>query len=244
MSLYRSAALIGALATTLCAQESAKPALTAEQIIEKSIEATGGRQAIAKITSTVAKGTLELLSQGVTAALELYAKDPDKRLVIVKVEAFGEIRRGCDGQTAWEENPNTGFRVLEGGEREEAVRDCVFQGDLKWRELYPKVQLAGKEKLGEREVYKVEMTPASGNPLTRYYDAETFLVVSLAMKRVRSQETLDMRVELSDYREVDGVKGPFLIKQITAAQEVVIKLAEIKNNVAIEDTRFAKPAGK
>ncbi len=88
------------------------------------------------------------------------------------------------------------------------------------------------------------MAPASGSPITRYYDAETFLVVAQAMKRVTSQGTLDMRVELSDYREVDGVKGPFLIKQITAAQEVVIKLAEVKNNVALEDARFAKPAGK
>lgn len=237
-------ALFGAGLSALCAQPPAPPQLTAEQIIEKSIAAQGGRQAIAKITSTVAKGTLEIPSQGVTAALELHAKTPAKRLVFVKVEAFGEIRRGCDGQAAWEDNPNTGIRVLEGEEREDMLRDCVFQGELKWRELYPKVELVGKEKLGEREVYKVELTPASGKPTTRFYDAETFLVAAQTMKRTTAQGTFDVRVEVSDYREVDGVKGAFLVKQITAGQEILIKIADVKNNVAIDDALFTKPVGK
>jgi zinc protease len=236
--------LFGAGLTALWAQQPGPPQLTAEQIIEKSIAAQGGRQAITKITSTVAKGTLEIPGQGVTAALELHAKIPAKRLVLVKMEAFGEIRRGCDGQSAWEDNPNTGFRALEGEERDEMLRDCVFQGELKWRELYPKVELLGKEKLSGREVYKVEMTPASGKPVTRFYDAETFLIAAQTMKRVTAQGTVDVRVEVSDYREVDGVKGAFLVKQITAGQEIIIKIAEVKNNVAIEDALFAKPAGK
>jgi len=239
MELIR-AALIGAFATVVWAQQS----LTAEQVLERSIAATGGRKAIEKITSTVGKGTLEVPSQGVTAALEYYAKAPDKRLIVVKLEGWGELRRSCDGQTAWEDSPNTGFRVPEGEEREDALRECIFNEELKWRELYPKVELAGKEKAGEREAYKVVMTPASGKPVTRYYDAETFLLVGQAMKRATSQGIVEERAEYFDYREVDGVKVPFGVKELTPGQEVIVKLAELKNNVAIEDGRFARPAGK
>jgi hypothetical protein len=35
--------------------------------------------------------------------------------------------------------------------------------------------LKGKQKLGDRAVYVVELTPAEGKPLTHYYDVETFL---------------------------------------------------------------------
>ena len=234
------AALFGAFAGTIWAQ----PALTAEQVLEKSIEASGGRKAIERITSTVGKGTLEVPSQAVTAPFEYFAKAPDKRLIVVKVEGWGELRRGCDGQTAWEDHPTNGFRVTEGEEREETLRDCVFNGELKWREQYPKVELAGKEKIGEREAYKVVMTTASGKPITRHYDADTFLLLSQLTTRNTAQGTIEVRAEFSDYREVDGIKGPSVIKEITAGQEVIIRILEIKNNVAIEDARFAKPAAK
>jgi len=239
MKLIR-AALLGVLATAVWAQQS----LTAEQVLEKSVEAAGGRKAIEKITSTVGKGTLEVPSQGVTGALEYYAKAPNKRLIVVKVEGWGELRRSCDGQTAWEDHPNTGFRVMEGEEREDALRECLFNEELKWRELYPKVELAGKEKVGEREAYKVVMTPASGKPVTRYYDAENFLLVGQATKRATPEGIVEERVEFFDYRELDGVKAPFGVKELAPGQEVIIKLAELKNSVEIEDARFARPAGK
>ncbi len=51
-------------------------------------------------------------------------------------------------------------------------------------------------------------------------------------------------MEYSDYREVDGIKISFGVKELTPGQEVIIRLTELQNNVAIEDARFAKPAGK
>jgi len=232
--------LMGAFATVVWAQQ----ALTAEQVLEKSIAAAGGREAMEKITSTVGKGTLEVPSQGVTGALEYYAKAPSKRLIVVKIEGWGELRRSCDGQTAWEENPGSGFRTMEGEEREDALRECLFNEELKWRELYPKVELASKEKVGGREAYKVVMSPASGKPVTRYFDAETFLLAGQATKRATPEGVVEVRAEYFDYREVDGVKVPFGVKELTPGQEVIVKLAELKNNLEIEDARFAKPAGK
>jgi len=239
MRLFRLA-LTGAFATTVWAQQS----LTAEQILEKSVEAAGGRQAIEKITSFVGKGTLEIPSQGVVGALEVVGKAPNKRLVIVRIEGWGELRRSCDGQSAWESRPDQGFRLLEGVEREDALADCVFDDQAAWRKLFPKVELAGKEKVGERETYKVILTPAKSRPTTRYIDAETFLPVRMLQTRTTPQGEVQVQTDLSDYRERDGVKTPHLMKQIAGPQDMTIKLAEVENNVPIEDARFAQPAGK
>jgi hypothetical protein len=215
--------------------------ITAEQVIEKSIEATGGREAAERITNNVAQGTLELAPQGVTASLEVYAKAPNKRLVITRIEDFGEVRQGFDGQVAWAENPMQGTVELEGEALAIARRNSTFYADLKWRELYQKAELKGKEQLGDREVYVVELTPAEGKPVTRYYDAETFLLLRTDMVQPTPEGLVEVQIRLSDYRDHEGLKVPFLITQSLPSGEVVVKITGLKSNVEIEDTKFAKP---
>lgn len=244
MRVKLSAALLSAVLSVAGTQEARKPELTAEQVLEKSIAATGGHQAIAKVTSSMVKGALEIGPQHTHAAIELYAKAPAQRLIVTTLEGFGEVRQGCDGKIAWTQDPSRGLRELEGAERDEMLRECAFNSELRWRELYPKVELAGKEKVGEREAYKIVMTPASGKPVTRYFDAENFLLIRQVSTRDTAQGSLEIQADMSDYRDVDGIKMPFLTKQSMSLAEVTIRLVEVKNNVPLDDARFAKPAAK
>ena len=47
--------------------------------------------------------------------------------------------------------------------------------------------------------------------------------------------------ELSDYRDVDGVKVPYGLKSTNPAQTITAKLADVKHNVEIDDSSFSKP---
>lgn len=230
--------------TLLAAGASAAAPLTAEQILEKSIAATGGRKAIESVTSTVAKGELEMLTQHAHAAIEYYAKAPAQRLIITRLEGFGVIRQGCDGASAWIQNADLSVRDLTGEEKEAAARECAFHAEIQWRELYPKVALAGKEKIGDRPAYKVIMSPASGKPVTRFIDAETFLLLRQVSTRESSQGAVTIQADFSDYRDVGGVKVPFLIRQKMPGYELLIKMVSVENNVPIDDARFARPAEK
>jgi hypothetical protein len=242
-ALAHFAALLAA-ASLLWAQEAKEPGLTAEQVLERSILATGGRAVMEKLTSTVAKGQMEVRPLDLKAAIEFYAQAPAKRLIVTKVEKAGELRQGCDGKAAWTHDPERGLRELEGAELAAELRTCAFNAELRWRELYPKVELAGKEKVGEREAHKVLMTPAAGKPITRYFDAATFLLIREVSTREVSDVPVEMRVDYSDYRDVDGVKMPFLITQRMPGAVVLVQFTEVKNNVALDDARFAKPAAK
>jgi len=216
---------------------------TAEQIIEKSIEASGGRKILGKLTSTVAKGSMEIGEQHTHSTLEVYTKAPNKRLIVTSIEGFGEVRQGYDGQVAWTQDPSRGLRVLEGAELADAQREATFNAELKWRDLYSKVELTGKEKVGDREAYVLRLTPSSGKPLTRYYDAENFLVLRQIMTRETPQGPVEIQVDLSDYRDIGGgVIGPFKIKQtMPVVGEILMTITEAKNNLEIDDARFAKP---
>jgi hypothetical protein len=55
---------------------------------------------------------------------------------------------------------------------------------------------------------------------------------------------MPIEVYLEDYKEVDGIKIPFTVKQVTPAFSFTIKLAEVKHNVPIDDAKFNKPAGQ
>jgi outer membrane lipoprotein-sorting protein len=238
------ALLIAALVCTGAAvAQDAKPAgLTAEQIIEKSIEASGGREAMAKIKSTAIKAEVDVTFAGMKATAEIYSKEPNKRLMVQNIDGFGQIRQGFDGTNGWADDPQGGLRDMAGEELEQMKIQAEMHGELKWRELYPKVEVKGKEKVGDREVYVLALTNKAGKTTTQSYDAENFQVLRQVTTAVTPQGEMEIKTELSDYRMTDGVRMPFQLKQSMPMGDIVIKFIDVKHNVDIEDAKFAKPS--
>ncbi|HEV2444390.1 MAG TPA: hypothetical protein VGS58_00650, partial [Candidatus Sulfopaludibacter sp.] len=120
-----------------------------------------------------------------------------------------------------------------------AKREAVFNGDLRWKELYPKAEVTGQGKVGERNCWIVKLTPSEGRPVTRYYDTETF---SLA-KVISTNNAGETDAEMSDYRDIgNGVKSPYTMKlTIPNVGDLLLHFKEIKPDVAIDDGKFAKP---
>jgi zinc protease len=217
------------------------PSMTGEEVLERNIQATGGRERREKITSSVTKGTVTMTAQSIQGSVEVYHKAPNKKLVVTTIAGFGEVKNGFDGQIAWTQNPNQPPRELEGTQRANSRRDALFNSELKWREIYSKVESAGIEKAGDREFYVVRITPLEGAARTVYYDTRTFLMDHAESVIETPQGTISLKTYISDYRDVDGVKAPFEVKQSMPSGDIVIKLTEIKYNVDIDDAKFAKP---
>ncbi|HUI54427.1 MAG TPA: hypothetical protein VLY04_05625 [Bryobacteraceae bacterium] len=210
-----------------------------DQIIEKSIAAAGGRDAMMKMTSLVGIGSLEIVAMGANASFEVYMKAPNKRLTVTVVEGYGEIKRGYDGKAGWNSEPQNGLVDLAGEELAALKREAVFNGELHWKELYPKAEVTGKGKVGTRDCWIVKLTPAEGPPVTHYYDAETFQ----GAKVISATAQGEIPVELSDYRDIgNGVKSPYTMK-ITqpGIGELIIRFKEFRPNAQIDDAKFAKP---
>lgn len=47
---------------------------------------------------------------------------------------------------------------------------------------------------------------------------------------------------LEDYKDVDGLKLPFAIHQDLPEISLLIKYQDVKQNVPVDDAKFAKPA--
>lgn len=241
------AAALMFLAAVSAAAQDAKPAEdlpTIDVILEKLIQASGGREALEKVTSRTYKGTFEMPSMGSTGTFERYEKAPNKSLNVTVVEGFGTVMQGCDGKTAWDDNPMIGLVERTGTSLADARRDSEFQRELKMKELYKKLAVVRKESLGSRTAYVVEATPQEGAVETQYYDSETGLLLRSDAEREGPQGPVRVTAYYEDYKDVDGLKFPHAIKQEMGEFAFVLRFTEIKLNEEIDDAKFAKPAPK
>jgi hypothetical protein len=240
--------LIMMAAISVAAQsKDAKPAdgamPTVDQIIDKYVQALGGKAAIEKINSRVTKGALDI-SIGASGTAEIYEKAPNKSLALIDIAGFGLVREGYNGTVAWTDNPQSGMREKSGVELADTKLDSEFYKPIKIKALYPKMELQSKQKVGEREAYVIMATPAQGSPEKWFFDTQTGLLIRTDAERESPEGKVPVETHIEDYREVDGVKLPHTIRQVLPAFSITIKVNEIKHNVPIEDAKFDKPASQ
>lgn len=220
-------------------QSQAAPSV--DQVLDKYVAALGGRAVIEKVTSRIAHGTMEIPDMGVSGAIQIFEKAPDKSAAVLEFANVGQVREGFDGTIAWEENPQTGLREKTGVELGEARRSAIFNAELRMKEIYATLAVKGREAVNGREAWVLEGTPADGSPVQMYFDAENGLLARQSGTRATEQGPVVVDVYPEDYREVDGIKQPFRIRQVTAMYTAVITITEIRHNQPIDDAVFRKP---
>ena len=228
-------------------------AQTADEIIEKHLAATGGRQTLAKITSRVMTGTVVLTTPvgEISGPLEVYAKAPNKSRTLIKLDISalggGSVTsdQRFDGTTGYLIDTFNGNREITGAQLQ-AMRNGWFPSALlNYREHGVTVALAGQEKIGAKDAFVMVVTPKEG-PVTRMFiDADSFMIVkTVTPLNVPPIGDIEQTVELSDYRDVDGVKVPFAVRTSNAAQAVRATISDVKQNTPIDDSMFVRPAGQ
>jgi CubicO group peptidase (beta-lactamase class C family) len=219
----------------------------ADEVLAAYVTALGGRAALEKVNSRTAKGTFETLGVALSGPVEMYAKAPNKTLAVMTVPGQTKLRIGFDGVVGWTQDPDDGIVDKAGLDLGSAVRDADFYQPLKLRAQYPSLFFKGEAKLSlhkpngqkgsERDSVILE-APRNGRPRRFYFDKSTGLLVR--SEELNQLDALTSAVEFDDYRDVDGIKVPFILHYIEDTH-FVIKLAEIKQNVTIDDAVFVKP---
>lgn len=199
------------------------------ELINSYVKAVGGGktlEALAAMTSRVAKGTVDVVGVSRGGTVEIYSKGRNKTLTVMRAHPFGVVKLGFNGSMAW-----TTGSAAKGAE----LGAIHFYNPAELRTNYPKITVLGKSKIGFREVYLLELQPAVGTPVKLFLDANTHMPVRV--------NAANVEIYLDDWREVGGVKIPFSMTQHFPAMTLKITLKETQFNVALEDSLFEK-AGK
>jgi hypothetical protein len=211
-----------------------------EDILDKYVAATGGKEAYEKIKNRVLTGTMEISGQ-LKGKITIYQAAPNKMLTIAELGGIGKIEDGTDGKTVWERNPVTGPRVKTGEEKANALRDATLDGEVQWRKLYKKVACVAEEKIDGKPCYKLELTTPEGKVRTAYYDKQSNLLVKIITTEKSPMGDITVEATQSDYKKVDGLLIPHKLNQKAAGQDIVIVIEKVEQNVKLPDNRFDLP---
>ena len=216
---------------------------TVDQVLDKYVQALGGKAAIEKMTTLVIKGKVDVPSTGETGSMETYRKAPNKEMQMINIPSNGPSERGFDGTAGWNWDPDSGSSDMSPADLAAMKLESDFYRDIRLKELYPKISLKGKERVGDREAYVVEAPHEDGSSEKMYFDTESGLLIQSEVPiDVPDEGKTIVNSQYEDYREVEGVKVAFTIRQTSADFDYVIKLSEVKYNVSVDDTKFKKPS--
>jgi hypothetical protein len=231
------------LLAALCAPLLAADELPkAETILDKYLEVTGGKAAYRKLRTEVMSGTMELAANGIKGTITAWHAEPDKTLMEVEIQGVGQIRDGYDGNIAWSLSAIQGPHIKLGDEKTEAARQARFNAELHWQELYPKAETTGIEDVGGKPCYKVVLTPKDGNPVTRYYDKQSNLLVKVTMTAKTAMGEVPVESTVGDYRKDGEILAPHRVTQKAGGQEFSITVDKIEYNTEIPSSKFDPPA--
>jgi len=228
------------LALSIGTASSAEP--TAEDLLDKFVEAMGGKAAMEKVENRVTRGKLEMAAQGIEMSLTIVAARPNLNYTLIESDMTGKIERGCDGEVVWENSAMMGAQIKEGQERTDFLRDSMFDKWLHWREIYPEVEYVGTETLAEKPVHKIVVTPEDGKPQTLFIDQDSNLAVRVDMVVENPMGTFPVISYLKDYRAIDGILVPHIVEVEVMGQKRVITTSSVEHNVELPADRFAVPS--
>ncbi len=201
-------------------------AQTAKQIFDKNIENTGGITQWKLLNSIVLQGKV-ILGVDDEYPMRIYQQRPNLTKTVVYVGNKENVIEGYDGKNGYAMNYVVNKLQIQ--------KDYVVENfDTDYLDFESKgftAQVLGKEKVGDKDCYKVELTK-NVNKTIYYFDVQNFYL----LKEVKKDETL----VYSDYKKVNNLIMPFKIESSTPKKEgdYVMILYKIEINKAFPANTF------
>jgi photosynthetic reaction center cytochrome c subunit len=221
---------------------------SAEQVLDKYIQAVGGEQRVASLTSFIATGTAVAYGElGGTAEFTIFAKAPNQRTALIIYKDHperGSSSWSFDGRAGWIKTPRglLGEYELMGSELDGVRLEAQlgFPGQIKraldnWRG-------AAIRSVGDHDYLAVQGSGPRGFLATLYFDQATGLLARLVRYGPSPIGRMPTQIDYGDYRDVGGVKFPFEYKFTWLDGRYTAKVNDIKTNVPVDATKFGKPS--
>jgi len=233
--------VVALTALTVCAPRATLAEITPEarEVVERYLEATGGRAAFEAEKTVHLEGTITAM--GLSGTFEGVRQRPDRR---ASATALGPLRlqEGFDGTTAWRIGPDGKMVKLDGIDLEDAKASTWFENE-RWLEPDQgggTVRVQGEEREGDATFTLLEVTPPVGKPRTLWFDGKTGLVDRVVVR----DDARVVTVRQSDWRRASGRLVAFSsVTEIEGmlANTATLTLESIEVNVPVAAERFAPP---
>jgi hypothetical protein len=223
---------------------------SADEVLDKYIEALGGAQKLAGITSFIATGAaVGYGALGGTAEFSIFAKAPNQRTILITYKDHPERPSSTwvfDGRAGWINTPRglLGEYELTGGELDGARLEALLAFPAQIKQALAGWRGAARQSIGDRDFIVVQGTGPRGLLASLYFDPRTSLLARVVRYTPSAIGRIPTQIDYADYREVDGVKYPFEYRFSWLDGRYTAKLSDVKTNVQVDAAKFGKPSGK
>jgi hypothetical protein len=223
-------------------------AQTVDEVIEKNIQARGGRDKMNAAQTLRMTGKI-MVGPGIEAPFVRETARPNKIRLEFVIQGMTAVQT-YDGTNAWALMPFLGKKEPEAMTPDE-LKDVEDQADVDgplvdYKAKGHNVELIGKEDIEGTPAYKLKVTKKNGDIDYIYLDADSFLEIKAEAKRTIRGQEVELETSLGDYKEVDGVLYPYSIQQkpkgASGAGNFAITVDKIEVNPTLSADRFGKPA--
>lgn len=235
--------LIGILVAGLVS--TAAWAQTTDELIEKNIQAKGGREKIKAVKTVRMTGKMSM-GQGMEAPITLEMSRPNRMRMEFTVQGMTGVQT-YDGKEGWTVMPfmgKTDPEPIAGKQLDMIQEQADFDGLLMdYKDKGHKVELVGKEDLQGTPAYKLKVTKKNGDIGYYWLDADSFLEVKASGKTNMNGQEIEGESYFGDYKEVGGVMYAHSMenKAVGAPGSMTMTIDKIEVNPDLSASRFGKP---
>jgi outer membrane lipoprotein-sorting protein len=225
---------------------AAVQAQTADEIINKHLQARGGKDKIKAVQSERMTGKL-VMGQGMEAPIVMEMARPNKMRMEFTLQGMTGVQ-AYDGKAGWSVMPFMGKTEPEAMSNDD-IKQAEDQADMDgmlvdYKEKGHQVEYLGKEDVEGTPAYKLKVTKKNGDVVNVYIDADSYMEIKQAGRvKVRGQE-IEGQSTFGDFKTVDGLVFPFSIEQKAQGGPggMVITISKIEVNPTLDASRFTMPA--
>jgi hypothetical protein len=237
-----------ALGEDFIASRPAAPAvptgITAAQLLDKYIAASGGTGALQKVSSLTAAGTVTQRRPGrdfPSQQIEISSKAPGMELIVTKAGQNDNLL-AYNGNSAWAKGGAGAARDLRNAEADATKLEDAFNLPSQLKQMLMDAKMERPANVRGREMYVVSGRTQNLPKVTAYFEKESGMLARLVYEIDTLFGPYPTRIDYSDIRDVNGRKVPFawVISQ-TRNREFTWAMQNVRA-MAVDDSKFSKPA--
>jgi hypothetical protein len=218
-------------------------AQTAQEIITKTVLAIGGKDSIEKINTLSIESTTQVMGNELSTSTFIVNGKGYKNVSDMNGQSIIQCYSEKGG---WSINP------MNGGTPEPVPANQYKTGKLQYDIGGPflnseakgnKVELLGKEMIGQVEAYKLKLVTIDSAEITYFIDPSTFYIIQTLQKADMMGQEIIMKTSLSDYRKTQyGYVMPFTMDLSFGDQfSLNVAIKKVEFNKTIDPAIFEMP---
>jgi photosynthetic reaction center cytochrome c subunit len=233
-------------------RQSADGGPSPDQILDKYLQALGGVEQLAKVTSFVATGKSEgFRGFGGGGTVQIFAKAPDQRATTIRfAQEIGrqDAIRVFDGRGGWVSAPLAVVPqyVLGGSELDGARFDAQLSFPAQIKKVLTQLRVGPPDSIDGHDVDVVQGNGSRGLVATLYFDKQSGLLIRMVRFGTSPIGRAPTQVDFADYRDVPGtgIKMPYRWTFGWLNGRDTIELKDVTVNVPIDVGVFEKVRSK